>query len=459
MNRKKIEAHLNNAIEKLTPDLFDVIANTPVRKMEKHDYITRQEINEKPNYQHQLIAISVSLMLLICSITGWYQFFSVDSIINIDVNPSLEITTNKQNKVLNIEAINNDADIIIDDLKYKNVDLGIAINAIIRAMNKMGYLSTDSNVILVSVQHKNLTTAANLQEQIVNDITSALSNTEVKPKILQQIILPDNNLKNQSKEYNISSGKLNFINKLVGLEHSLSIPQLAPLSLQELTQLAKEKHLDLDGLTEYEDNYFEDDNDTNKHIDNANNKEISKPTANYKKNTFNPIPNKNKVDEHILENNNSVAPNITIEKINRIDDYDYTNNKNEPTTSNPTSNVSFPITDDEFEYESDSSHQSNDNEFDDGNYSVELSDDDNDSDDSVVLSDDDDSDDSEDFSDDDDSDDSEDFSDDGDSDDSDELSDDGDSDDSDELSDDGDSDDSEDFSDDDDSDDSEELSD
>ncbi|HBL68385.1 MAG TPA: hypothetical protein DDZ70_06730, partial [Firmicutes bacterium] len=62
MNRKKIAAHLNSAITQLVPDLFDIVANTPVIKMEKHDYVTRQEEAEKPKYRLQLIAACVGVM-------------------------------------------------------------------------------------------------------------------------------------------------------------------------------------------------------------------------------------------------------------------------------------------------------------------------------------------------------------------------------------------------------------
>jgi hypothetical protein len=289
MNRKRIEAHLNRAIEQLIPDLFESLANTPIRKMEKHDYITHQEVAEQPNYQQQLITVSVSIMLIICILINWFQFISVDSIVSIDVNPSIEITTNKWNKVLGIKAFNYDGDIILDPINLKNTDLSIALNAIFDSMFQMDFIGKDSNVILVSVHNKNATSAAKLHELIIKDISSCLRKKEVKPMILQQTILSHNKPKKLAKEYNISLGKLNFLKELIALDSSLKIEELAPLSLQELLQVAKEKEIDLHELVDYEDSYLNKESNINNYENKQENEGVDEDDEDNEKNIINSV--------------------------------------------------------------------------------------------------------------------------------------------------------------------------
>lgn len=253
MDKKRVKIHLKHALEQSRPDLSDILAAASVRKMEEHDYFTKQEIVEKHKYLKHFSAACVGFVIIIGIIAGWYQFGSVDSVIIIDVNPSIEITTNRQDKVLNIKALNFDADIIVKKVNHKNVKLDAAIDAIIDSMYKSGYINVGSSTILVSVQNKDTLKTSILKDRIAKDIRSYLMGTEVKPRILLQGISSDSNLENLSKEYNISSGRIILIKQITKLDNSLNIEQLAPLSLQELIQLVKDKQLNLNAIVDYED--------------------------------------------------------------------------------------------------------------------------------------------------------------------------------------------------------------
>ncbi len=245
MNRKEIAAHLNSAITQLVPDLFDIVANTPVIKMEKHDYVTRQEEAEKPKYRLQLIAACVGVMLIMVVFAGWFQFYAVESVITLDINPSMEITTNRRNHVLRMQAHNDDGSLLFNDPDIKNKDLNTSVKNIFSSILQMGYMGNADDIVLVSVQSKNADSAVKLQNRITKDIIAFLKETNTEALLLRQTILPDNKLKKLGAEYNISLGKSNLIRQMAACDSALNIADLAPLSLQELMQVIKEQEIEL----------------------------------------------------------------------------------------------------------------------------------------------------------------------------------------------------------------------
>ncbi len=83
-----------------------------------------------------------------------YGAQAVDSVISFEVNPNLEIKINKNEKVLDVIPLNDEARDVIGNMKFKNTDLEMAVNALIGSMLKNGYINDMQNSILVSVENK-----------------------------------------------------------------------------------------------------------------------------------------------------------------------------------------------------------------------------------------------------------------------------------------------------------------
>ena len=156
---------------------------------------------------------------------------------------SLELVANKKNKVTKVIGKNEDAVAIIDDMNLKNVDLNIAVNALIGSMLKHGYLQDDENIVLVSVSSRDQKKAKQIQNDIEEDFTSSLAVIDKEATVIKQDIIKDSSLSKQSSEYGISEGKMQFINELLALDPSLNSNVLAAMSINELASLAKQYHM------------------------------------------------------------------------------------------------------------------------------------------------------------------------------------------------------------------------
>lgn len=115
---------------------------------------------------------------------SFYQNHRVDSVIGIDVNPSIELSVNRNEKVLQANPLNEDAETILDDMNLKNVDLDIAVNALIGSMVRNGYLDELDNAILVTVSNENEKKASSLRQDVVGDVESSLQEHAVRADCL-----------------------------------------------------------------------------------------------------------------------------------------------------------------------------------------------------------------------------------------------------------------------------------
>jgi uncharacterized membrane protein YkoI len=174
---------------------------------------------------------------------------SVNSIIEIDVNPSIELTAGEDERVIGARALNEEAKEVMGDMDLGGVDLDVAMNALIGSMLKHGYVSELKNSILVSLENVDENKAQTLEKKIAGDIESLLSSDGVSGAVLTQVVADSPELKALAEEHNISIGKAAFINKLLQSDPRLKFADLVSLSINDLNLLAEGRKTELQGLS------------------------------------------------------------------------------------------------------------------------------------------------------------------------------------------------------------------
>ena len=248
LNRKEIKACLKSAVMDLTPDVLDRI-----------DLSTPQIKEETPRtiftIRRQVIGTLVAACLCMVVLAGGaytYRNGKVDSVIGIDVNPSVELSVNKKNKVLAAEALNDDAEKIMADMDLKGVDLKVAVNAVIGSMVTNGYLNELDNAILVTVSNDSISKASSLRTAVVSDIKNTLEEKRLKAVVYDQQVIEEDQVKQLAKEYGISYGKAYFLKELIAQNSSLTMEdmkELAPLTMEEIAKVITERSYAVGGKT------------------------------------------------------------------------------------------------------------------------------------------------------------------------------------------------------------------
>lgn len=256
MNKLNIEKSIRQSIALDTPDLFDKIVDTPVKKLESADYIikSRKEVKSRASRMQRIFATCSSLALMFAICFALAGFNSVDSIIAIDVNPSIQIATNRSDKVLSVKALNQDGKNLIANKNFKNKDYNIVVKDLVDTMTSAGYIDQSKNSVLVYVSNSNSIKANRVKTSVVTDIKDTLTEKEISAVVYNQSIPDSKDLEALAKQYNISFGKMKFINELVEKDPTLSIETLAKLSLQEISNLVAKNEIDLNGVVDCDNN-------------------------------------------------------------------------------------------------------------------------------------------------------------------------------------------------------------
>ena len=177
----------------------------------------------------------------------------VDSLVDLDVNPGIELLTNQKNRVLKGYATNADGEKVLSGMDLQNVDLQVALNAIVGSMVQQGYMTKDTKGILVTVQNKDQKKADNLRRLVVEEMELALSSEDMNAAVLHQVISTQNsNASTFAKENNISLGKAVFVLNLAKKDSTLNAKNLAKMKISEIAKLVAEKNIDIRDIIEYD---------------------------------------------------------------------------------------------------------------------------------------------------------------------------------------------------------------
>lgn len=143
------------------------------------------------------------------------QYRTADSKIYIDINPSIEITTNRKDKVIDLVSINQDALDIIEDIDYDGKDFHIVTEEIVESLVNKSYIDDQDEIILLSVFNKDMTKSTKQSEELNNSIHEQLKKVNKEPILLTQSLDKSNTIIEYAKEYNSSVGKMTFIRNLI----------------------------------------------------------------------------------------------------------------------------------------------------------------------------------------------------------------------------------------------------
>ena len=227
--KKKIKDSFNNI--KL-PD-FDEEA---LKKRKGMVYMKNEKKTPKKSL---IIGLSTCLVACVCLFIGLGYFnnnLKVASTIGIDVNPSIELTINKNEKVLDVIANNDDAKIILEGMDLSGSNINVAVNALIGSMVRNGYIDELANSILISVDNPDSAESERLRQKIVDELNSFI-NSGNNISVVSQSISSNSDAEALAKQYGISVGKLELIEKLIAKNNLYTYEGLKDLSINELNLL------------------------------------------------------------------------------------------------------------------------------------------------------------------------------------------------------------------------------
>jgi uncharacterized membrane protein YkoI len=211
-----------------------------------------KENKKKNNWIPKIAGLAAALVLVVGAGLGWNAYrvnYAVASTVSLDVNPSIEITVNQKERVLDVNALNEDGKKITAGMDFKGSDIDVAVNAIIGSMVRNGHISELSNSILVSVDSKDAAGGAALQKKLTDEVASLLQTQSFSGAVISQTVDRDDALESLAKKYGISTGKARLIQRIIAQNSRYNFEDLVNLTINELNLLTESGRLHLDAVT------------------------------------------------------------------------------------------------------------------------------------------------------------------------------------------------------------------
>lgn len=240
MNNREVERKLADAIAKTAPN--DI--NGVLSRISDEKGTVLEVMKTKNNTKRYLKgAIAACLALAIMGGGGAYytRACTVSTVVSFDINPSIELKVNSLEKIISCTALNDEAKEVLADMNggkdLKGTDIDVAVNALIGALVRNGYLDSISSAILVSVEDKDSDRAAKLRQSVIETVDAVLSANSSAASVLSQTVNKDKKLDELAKKNNISGGKAALVEKVREINPSLEFEALSALSVEELKDL------------------------------------------------------------------------------------------------------------------------------------------------------------------------------------------------------------------------------
>ena len=204
-------------------------------------------LNEATNYQANKVTkfkgwkvlgtVAAAACILVGTAVYQYDYnYAVDSIVEIDVNPSIKLKLSKAQKVLDVEALNEDGEVVLESIKFKGEKLDKVVTDIMDAIVDNGYMDDAEYSVNVRVENKNADRGNKLGDKLTDEIKGHLDKKDMIGNVNTQITEADDEAVEAAKSYNVSVAKY-LLAKQVSETTGMAIEEAVLLSIGELWDL------------------------------------------------------------------------------------------------------------------------------------------------------------------------------------------------------------------------------
>ncbi len=239
MKRQDVEKKIKNAIDNCVPNMIDGILSD-CRDMKGTEIVMTK--TNKTNKIIKWVSTAAAMLIIAGAITGFGIYdanYKVASTVSLDVNPSIELTVNKKDRVISVTPLNEDGKKVIGNMELKGTDIELAVNALIGSMVKEGYISQLANSILLSVEGGGK--AETLEKKLYENIAAEFDTDSFEGAVISQTVSPTSELKKLADQYGITLGKAQLISRILKTNANSTFEELAKLSINELNLIAAGK--------------------------------------------------------------------------------------------------------------------------------------------------------------------------------------------------------------------------
>jgi hypothetical protein len=192
---------------------------------------------------YKMGSVAAMLMVVLGLSVGVYSYNLPYNYVNVDINPSVEITLNMYSRIIDVKALNADGEKLLYDDSYKNCKLEKGVKLLIDNAVEEGYLKAgEQNTVMLTVAGKNEEKVLEIQNKVHDVAKEVLDEDKVDSEILVENVVLER--RKEAKELGISPGKLVLLEKLQEVNPVASIDEYKDKPVREIMKSIKEKKED-----------------------------------------------------------------------------------------------------------------------------------------------------------------------------------------------------------------------
>ncbi len=178
--------------------------------------------------------LMVGLTLGACNLLN--EETQTQTLMTFEVNPSIEIILDEDDKVSSIAFLNEDAEIAFSDLDLEGLNIDEAIDLINDALIDTGYLDIDSedNLITITLSDEKK------ENEMIDKVKNSLERRGIGAAIFGGGMQDE--YRDLAEAYDISPGLARMISRVVEIDESLSFEEALELEPQERMEILQEAH-------------------------------------------------------------------------------------------------------------------------------------------------------------------------------------------------------------------------
>lgn len=188
----------------------------------------RKTLSQKRPARYRYIALaSFCLFFLLIGFGGWRLYFTPTAAISIDINPSLELSVNRFNRVLSVTGYNSDGKELASSLEVKYMDCDDAIDKIV-ASDRIKDLLAGDEVLTITVSGKNTRQCRRIYSH---------AETSAKENQNTYCYMADHEDTEKAHHLGLSSGKYQAFLKLQSLGSDITAEEVKDMTMKEIHDL------------------------------------------------------------------------------------------------------------------------------------------------------------------------------------------------------------------------------
>jgi len=246
MKKNEFEHYLKDTLHEETPDVLSKIKEDPRFRVPKKEGFSLRTIFSTHKVSYVFSSIFVLGLLVVAMLFSQSTTNEViASTVTIDINPSVELLLDEDDTIIEIRAINTDAENLIQNqARFKGLNIDTAIRYLIQEAINRGVIEDTETSILVNVSSENAERRVLIQEKLEAAFRRESMRHNQPFDVHNMVKELTENIQKQAENKHMTGAKYQLIQAILESTDLYSFEDLQDQSIRELFQILNEENAD-----------------------------------------------------------------------------------------------------------------------------------------------------------------------------------------------------------------------